>query len=431
MNISFLPQNEVFWRLDTQNNLPLRQSIETDVVIVGGGMAGLSAAQSFREHGMRVVVLEKNFCGSGATGKSSGFVTPSSELSLDNLVYFYGTDEAKKLWDFVLSGVNFIRNNIQKYNLDCDYQEHDTLILANNNHGFKSIVQHEYKARNELGYTAHLYDHNHVQKIIGSNNYQGGVSYGGSFGINAYHYCLEMKKVLQNLGVTIYEDSPVVEVKNHEVQTDYASVKAQYIVVCVDRFLPSLGKLTEDVFQAQTFLMVSHPLIDSQIKAIFPEKKYMVWDTDLIYNYFRLAGDNRLMLGGSSLLTTYMGHKSCGAERIMKKLTHSFFKKFSLKPSISFEYMWPGLIGVSKDLLPIAGRDEKMDSVYYIAAATGLPWAAALGNYSVESIINNNQSLDHYFSPYRKYMIGQSIQSLLGNSLTYSISNFLRLNNFK
>jgi ribulose 1,5-bisphosphate synthetase/thiazole synthase len=76
------PQDQVFWYLKRGAAKPCRENIQADVAIIGGGMAGLSAAQAFNKKGKKVVVLEQYYCGSGATGKSSGFVTPNAELSL-------------------------------------------------------------------------------------------------------------------------------------------------------------------------------------------------------------------------------------------------------------------------------------------------------------------------------------------------------------
>src|SRR5580692_4360505 len=109
MNRIHLPDDIVFWHLNNKDIVPLRHSLETEVVIVGGGMAGLTAAQGFVEKGARVVLVEKNFCGAGASGKSSGFITPNSELSLSDLERFYGIAEAQKLWNFVVGGVEHIR----------------------------------------------------------------------------------------------------------------------------------------------------------------------------------------------------------------------------------------------------------------------------------------------------------------------------------
>jgi gamma-glutamylputrescine oxidase len=137
-------------------------------------------------------------------------------------------------------------------------------------------------------------------------------------------------------------------------------------------------------------------------------------------------GDNRLLLGGGSLLYTYASQERHNSMYMMKKLTSYWKKKFP-NSSPNFEYIWPGLIGVSKDLMPIVGRDAKMPSVYYVVSATGLPWAAALGAYSAEHIINNDTRFDHYFSPYRSFTLGPVFQGVLGKKITFALSHFLKV----
>ncbi len=129
--IPVLPQDQVFWYLNNNLAAPLMHDITADVVVVGGGMAGLTTAQQFHDKGCKVVLIEKNYCGAGASGKSSGFITPDSELSLFELMRLFGKDTGKKIWKLIGSGVDIIENNIKNYQIDCDYQKQDTLILAN------------------------------------------------------------------------------------------------------------------------------------------------------------------------------------------------------------------------------------------------------------------------------------------------------------
>ena len=69
----------------------------------------------------------------------------------------------------------------------------------------------------------------------------------------------------------------------------------------------------------------------------------MTWDTDLIYQYWRIVGDNRLLLGGSTILQTYASKAIHDNTTLCKKLMSYFAEKF---PQVTpqFEYMWPGLI---------------------------------------------------------------------------------------
>ena len=418
-----LPQDQVFWYLNAHTTKPLTHDIATDVLVVGGGMAGLTTAQALRDKGYNVVLIEKNYCGAGATGKSSGFITPDSELSLFELMRIFGADTGKKLWDLIGSGVDTIRNNIEKHNIDCDYQVQDTLILANSARAFTNDVQKEYNNRQQAGYASTLYKGSEVRSVIGSDTYHGGVSYGGTFGVRAYNYCLGMKKILQESGIKIYEETPAISIQEKIVKTPQATIKADHIVVCTDRFDPAAQMLWDKIYHVQTFLMMSAPLSENNIKKIFPSQPFMVWDTDMIYQYYRVTGDNRLMLGGSDLLYTYSKNETHGNNRVAKQLINYFYKKFPDVP-VEFEYMWPGLIGISKDVFPVAGFDDQMKSVYYIVGACGLPFAAALGAYCVDRIVNNNTAFDDYFSPYRSSTLGAFTQRVLGTRLTFALSNF-------
>lgn len=425
--VTSLPQDQVFWYINRADIKPLTKDIITDVVVIGGGMAGLTAAHSFHKRGLKVVLLEKNYCGSGATGKSSGFITPDSELSLSDLVRIYGEAEGKKLWQFVESGVNTIRSTIEDYTIACDYQKQDTLVVASTKGAFNSSITKEHATRQQVGYESSLYTESELPTILGSCSYKGGISYGGTFGIHGYRYCSGLKTVLQELGVQIYEETPALAIQDHFVKTPLATVKAEHIIVCIDRFAHALENLYDKLYHVQTFLMLSAPLTQAQVKTIFPRDPYLIWDTDLIYHYFRLTGDNRIMVGGSDLFYSYASKETHNNTRMVQKLTNYFTKKFP-QSDVQFEYIWPGLIGLSKDIFPLCGPDKTMPSVYYAVAAAGLPWAAALGTYSSEAILDKRNDLDIYLSPYRSFKLGRLTQRILGTKLTFALSNFLSVN---
>ena len=86
---------------------------EYDAIVIGGGPAGSTAAALIAEKGHKVLLLERDFCGSGASGRSSGFITPDSEMELSDLVRNRGIDRARSLWEFVVAGVDGIRANIE------------------------------------------------------------------------------------------------------------------------------------------------------------------------------------------------------------------------------------------------------------------------------------------------------------------------------
>lgn len=418
------PQDQVFWYLKRPEIEPLRSDIEADVVVVGGGMAGLTAAQAFAEKGKKVVLLEAFYCGAGASGKSSGFITPNSEISITGFIKRHGQEGGKAIWAAIEDGVEHIRRNIHKYQIDCDYSEEDSLFVATTERAVKDIIE-EAENLGRDGFSKNFIKKDDLPAILGSTKYYAGVTYPKTFGINGYKYCQGMREVLIKAGVEIYEETPVLSLADEEVQTLHARVKAKHIIVCTDRFTPEFGKLQDQMYHAQTFLMTSQVLTPQQEKDIFPDRKLMVWDTDLVYSYYRITG-NRLLVGGGSLLHQYNKYETHHSNYMYKKLTGYVADKFP-DLDIQFEHIWPGLIGLSKDIAPLAGTDMFTKSIYYIGAAAGLPISAMLGKYSANHLLDGADYLKDYFSPYRKFFIGGLGQKLLGTKASFAISNMVSL----
>lgn len=415
---------EVYWYQKKQPAPAVRldRDIAIDVAIVGGGMAGLMCAQRLHELGVNVVVLEKDFCGAGASGKTSGFITPDSEIELSSLVENYGPVEAKRIWEFVVSGVTAIRKNIEQYNIECDYEVQDSLFVGTNTRGFEHTGE-EHDAREQLSYESTLYTQEELANVFGAQGYFGAVRYPDTFGMNSYLYCQAMRDVLVSSGVQIYEDTAVTSLGSGKLTANSNTVTAKHIIVAADHFALQLGLLDYQLYHVQTFLGITKPLSEEAIKQIFPKDRMMVWDTDLVYEYYRLTGDNRMLIGGADLRYTYEMHERPQAPKpIAKKMLKYMEERF---PGIEFplESIWPGMLGVTKDLLPLMGQDKDDSSVTYIAAASGLPWAAALGGYVAEKVTNERSDFDSVFTPYRKFVAPRIIEKIAHKQITYALAH--------
>lgn len=418
------PSGAVFWyeqKKQTRLINVLKDTASADVIVVGGGMTGLTCAERLADLGAKVILLEREFCGAGASGKTSGFITPDSELELSDLCRNRGAEQAKVLWEFVSAGVEHIRKNIQSHRIDCDFQVQDSLFIAKTPRSFP-IVEEEHKARIALNYKSTLYDAKTIRTVIGSSAYGGGVRYPDTFGMNSYLYCQGMKHILEKKGVDIFEGSPVSRITSQGVECASYRVIAPQIIVCTDRFLPELHILPRDMYHAQTFLSISKPLTDAEVRMIFPHEKLMVWDTDLIYQYFRITGDQRLLFGAASMLYTYERQERSDTRRIFRKIHNYLHAKFP-DLSIEIESIWPGMLGVSKDFVPIAAQDILNPSLFFVGGAAGLPWCAALGTYIAEKALQGRADLDSEFTPKRPFPLGHTVQSLIGTPSTFALSH--------
>jgi gamma-glutamylputrescine oxidase len=416
-------QREVYWyTLHKSTPQPLSASLTVDVAVVGGGMAGLTVAQEAQRRGFSVAVLEQDVCGGGASGKSSGFITPDSELELTDLIRRFGPARAHHLWELVTEGVEHIRTTIEHYQLTCDYQQQASFFVANSRRDF-SIVTAEHESRRTLGYESQLIEKSQLPAVIGSSAYWGGVLYSGTFGMNSYLYCQQLKEKLRTSGVRIHEHTSITRYAPHTLTTATGhTVTSQHLVFCGDHFLPRLGLLTQQIYHAQTFLAITAPLSEQECRRLFPERALMVWDTDLIYHYFRLTGDRRLLIGAAQLLYTYWPRRLNPPRSVIKNIYSYLRHKFPwLRAELT--YIWPGLIGVSQDFVPLAGERVGQPGVYYIAAAAGLPWAATLGRYIVQKICDGRNDFDAAFSAERRYPLPKSLGSLLPTPVRFALSH--------
>lgn len=190
---------------------PLDENIEADVLIIGGGAAGLAAALRLMRTGLKVVLLERNICGGSSTGKSAGFLTPDSELELAQLLRRFGAQGARDLWEAAARGVDIMTSAIRQYDLKCDLLEQDSMFLGNGRNGWKAVEEEEH-ARKQLAYAFEVYNKDELPSVLGSREYAGGIRYPGTFGINPLLYAQQIKQILMKNGVDVYESSEVTKI---------------------------------------------------------------------------------------------------------------------------------------------------------------------------------------------------------------------------
>jgi gamma-glutamylputrescine oxidase len=404
---------------------PLKGHLQADVLIVGGGAAGLSAALALMDQGLKIVLLERNICGGSSTGKSAGFLTPDSELELSQLLWRFGPQGAQDLWGAATRGVELMRSAIERYEINCDLVKQDSLFLGNGHSGWRA-VQEEAQAHQELGYPQRIYTTQELTSVLGSTSYRGGVRYSGTFGINPLRYAQGVKRVLLEHGVQIHEASEAIAIDDHRVQTHLGTVTSNQIIFCSDKLKPTLTRFSRNIYHAQTFLAISEPLEDEDISAVFPDELLQCWDSDLVYTYYRLTGDGRLLVGGGSKLTTFSRH-DVTTPQVIHRVLRRFKRNFPGIDHVEFIQYWPGRIDTTRDLLPTVLRVERSPWIHYVLGCVGLPWATFCGDFAGRHILCDGRCEEHkyyrYFSVDRGFLLPLWLQKLVGKQLLFSINN--------
>lgn len=416
--------HEIFWQRgkNIDRRPRIRGRVPANAVIIGGGISGLTVAEELLRRGVDgVVLLEAQFCGSGASGRSSGFITPASELGIAQLQHRFGDDDARVLWDLARGGCDAIQATVQRHGIECGLLPADSLFIASDEKSFKT-VEAEHDALRALGYKARLYDSDQVREVIGSESYGGAVRFPDSFAIDSFDYVRGLRESLLARGLQIFEDSPVTSVDGCDVHTAEGLVQGGPVFFCLDHAAARMGTLTHQTYHAQAFLIISEPLKDETMESIFPDGPQLVWDTDLIYQYFRPTADQRLLVGGGLLSRTYAGERENDTEPAEHVLQY-IRERFPVLHDVRFESWWQGLIGVTRDFLPLTGRMKSDPRHFAALCSAGLPWSTLAAETAVRAAIDGDDSLDRFFRPERSATELDLIQPFVPKPLVFALSH--------
>lgn len=412
-------------RTDEDNQFcdPLQKDIETEFLVIGGGMAGLHAARALAEAGKQTVLLERNICGGSSTGKSAGFLTPDSELELSQLIRRYGTQNARSIWGVAERGVRLIVDAISSYGISCDLLEQDSLFLGVGKSGASAVAE-ETEARKEMGFSYTSYTCDSLRTVTSAKGYVGGTRYGGTYGINPLLFAQGLKNALVKKGVQIYESTEVERINGNTAFTHLGSVTAKYIIVCSDKMPAEFAPVASYLYHAQTFLSISEPISKKDIMYLFPEKSMMCWDSKLVYSYYRITGDNRILLGGGSALTTFTP-LDVTSPIVIENVIVDFKKRFPELEELKFIQYWPGRIDTTQDIMPIVDYDKGNKNITYVLGCVGLPWAAACGTFAAERYLNpeKSQAYEQFLRMDRKFFFPKVAQRIFGKMITFSLNN--------
>ena len=291
------------------------------------------------------------------------------------------------------------------------------------------MITEEAEAREENGFPYQILNQAQLKKVHPGKGYLKALRYPGSYGINAFAYCQEMKNLLIKKRVKIYEDSEVEKIEGNTAKTHLGSVKAKNILICIDKMKTEFNEeISKKYYHIQTYVAISQPLSKEEMKDIFPKGELMCWDTKWDYIHYRPVSGNRIIIGGSSPWTVYLPHYKYSPAVIL-----SFIKKlkeaFPTIKDVEFNHYWAGMLDVTKELVPIVDYDRNNKSIQYAMGCAGLNWAAYCGDYMARRIISlkNTKDLTEFLGANREFWVSEKIQSILGKRISFFINHVYEL----
>lgn len=369
----------------------LAQNAEADVCVIGAGFGGLSAALELAEQGKSVIVLEGARIGFGASGRSGGQAINGFEDGIDEYVEQFGFEMTQKLWQMSLEAIDIIDERIAKYGIQCDWKK-GYATLALNHRRMDDLLAIEKSSREVFGYDKmQLWDKAQLKQYLGSDIYVGGLFDRNSGHLHPLNYCLGLAKACLDLGVQIFEHSPVVDMKIHgdkvTLKTKKAQVTAQNVVIATNAYIAGLPRsihrgTARKILPVESFIIATEPLAQSVADSVI-NNGMSVCDNNLLLDYYRLSADNRLLFGSDSSSNKDM----------VQVMRRNMLKVFPQLADVKIDYGWGGPIDMTMNSQPHFGRIKPNIYFAHGYSGHGVALTGLAGRIIAEAILGNDERL--------------------------------------
>lgn len=369
----------------------LAQNLHADVCVIGAGFGGLSAALELAEQGKSVIVLEGARIGFGASGRSGGQAINGFEDGIDEYVEQFGFEMTQKLWQMSLEAIDIIDERIAKYGIQCDWKK-GYATLALNHRRMDDLLAIEKSSREVFGYDKmQLWDKAQLKQYLGSDIYVGGLFDRNSGHLHPLNYCLGLAKACLDLGVQIFEHSPVVDMKicgdKVTLKTKKAQVTAQNVVIATNAYIAGLPRsihrgTARKILPVESFIIATEPLAQSVADSVI-NNGMSVCDNNLLLDYYRLSADNRLLFGSDSSSNKDM----------VQVMRRNMLKVFPQLADVNIDYGWGGPIDMTMNSQPHFGRIKPNIYFAHGYSGHGVALTGLAGRIIAEAILGNDERL--------------------------------------
>lgn len=383
------------WYAASAEPLPAQPALEgdldVDVAILGAGYVGLSAAIELAEAGYSVAVLEAERIGWGASGRNGGQVIFGFGCGESKLVSLLGGEDAKRLFDWSVEGVDLIHARRERFAIDCDWRAGHAHVAIRPRH-VRELAAWRDELAQDYAYPLEWWDRERLRAQLDSPRYLGGVIDPRSGHLHPLKYALGLGAAALSLGVRIFERSPVLSIsegERPELRTARGRVRSRAAILAGNALVKGVAPaLDRRIMPVGTYIAATPPLGAERARALI-RNDMAVADTNWALDYFRLSADHRLLFGGRA---SYSNLEPPNLRWVMTRRMRAVFPQLA---DVGFDYLWGGTIDISFNRAPDWGRLGR-GNVYYAQGFSGHGLAASglAGRVIAEAVRGTAERLD-------------------------------------
>lgn len=392
-------QGESRWSATVQ--LPaypaLDRSLDVDVVVIGAGITGVTAAYLLKKAGSRVALLDQHRCGSGQTGRSTAHLTAVTDVPFMRLVERFGAEQTRALWEAGFAAVSRIRAEVRDARINCEFSWARGCLhapLDQSGAQARATLTQEAAIANALGIEA-----TYVDQVPGLG--RPGVFFDGQARVHPLRYIRVLLDQISGDGSHVFEHTAVdhLDTDSCTVHSGAFTISARYIVVATHVPLESAVGSASDVRMA---LNVSTSYVVSGFAPRGALDEGIYWENrESPYEYLRVDrhGPQDLVIFGG---VDHAGEEAAAATDHLARLERQLSQRV---PGVRIDHRWSGTVVESADSRPYIGEIRPGVFVATGFGGNGMTYGTLAGMMAVDAAQGTPSPWNALFDPRRSTVL--------------------------